>query len=103
MLCHINHEKINGHGAPPPPLFFWGGGGGKIHVWYSKGVFVPHLRKIHRVEIARFHYLKSDLLMILPSTPNHNKFSLSLNNSVRNLISVIIIIIIIITFNEGKH
>ena len=37
-----------------PPLFF-----AKIHVWFSKGVFVPNLRKIHGVKIVRSHYLSS--------------------------------------------
>ena len=36
------------------PTFFCA----KIHIWYSRGVFVPNLRKIHGVQIARSHYLK---------------------------------------------
>ena len=56
MLCYINHDILVTMVTKRtrwPPLFLV-----KIHVWYSKGVFVPNLRKIHGVEIARSHYLK---------------------------------------------
>ena len=56
MLCYINHDilvtMVTKRTRWPPLLF------AKIHVWYSKGVFVPNLSKIHGVEIARSHYLK---------------------------------------------
>ena len=60
MLCYINHNilvtTVTKRTRWPPLLFV------KIHVWYSKGVFVPNLRKIQGVEIARSHYLKWDSL-----------------------------------------
>ena len=65
------------HGLLVTPTFFWV----KIHVWYTKGVFVPNLRKIHGVEIAQSHYLKDVRKNILQS----RHFTLPWNIEILNI------------------